>query len=367
MTGDGQVELEVKIRSAVDQILAYNRHFPRRQLNGKLEKLSTSPFTLFRTTVHLFARDLTSGWFRDWPLADAEGPIIGDLHTENFGAFRAVTGEIVYDINDFDETTRGSYEIDLRRLMISILLAALDNGHSFGTGVREAELAARSYIDTLRRVVRIRDRGTFAKSEATEVLRLLHKAREKSRAEFIKTLAVEAEPGRFAFRFNERMTAVSHRVQEKIKEAIPGFLAHVLAPPRARPMEYRLQDIAFRFAGAGSLGRARYALLFGKGFKKQEDWTTLRLIEWKDSLNSALDSQTPQFHKDRGQQVFMYTRAFQLFPKRYLGYAIMGEKPMQSKEIGANTRASIQRPCRTRNTSKKRPRFLEKSRRERTC
>jgi uncharacterized protein (DUF2252 family) len=108
------------------------------------------------------------------------GPIVGDLHTENFGAFRALTGDIVYDINDFDEASRGSYEIDLRRVVTSILLAALGRGHSRGVGVQAAECAARSYLETLGRLEEIRDRKKFEKlSETTEILKLLHKAAEK--------------------------------------------------------------------------------------------------------------------------------------------------------------------------------------------
>jgi hypothetical protein len=94
--------------------------------------------------------------------------------------------------------------------------------------------------------------------------------------------------------------------------------------------------MAFRFAGAGSLGRARYALLFGKRSKEQEDWTTLRLIEWKDSLDSAIDSWEPRSSKDRVQEVFAFTRAFQLFPKRCLGFVTICGQPMQAKEIVAN-------------------------------
>lgn len=327
----------MKVRSAVDQILAFNRRFPPAQLHGKLEKMTTSPFTFFRATFHLFAYDSCEGWRRDWPLVDVEGPVIGDLHTENFGTFRAITGDIVYDVNDFDEATEGSYEIDLRRLATSILLAALDNGHSFADGVHEAELAVRSYLETLGYLEQIRERKKFEKlTETLEILSLLHKAEEKSRVEFIKRMAAETAPGRFAFKRTERMIPVSKKIREKAQRAIPNFLAHVLAPAKARPMGYTFQDVAFRLSGVGSLGRARYALLFGKGYKEQEDWSTLRIIEWKDSLDSALDSREPQAGQHRAQTVFALARAFQLFPKRYLGFATMGDRPMQTKEIGAN-------------------------------
>jgi uncharacterized protein (DUF2252 family) len=325
------------MRSAVDQILAFNRNFERAALQRKLERMTASPFTFFRATFHLFAYDLKEGWCRDQILSDVNGPIIADLHTENFGAFRAITGDIVYDINDFDEATTGSYEIDLKRLTTSILLAALDNGHSFGEGVREAELAARSYLESLGRLGQVGKRKEFEKlTETREILKLLHKAKEKSRVEFIKKIAVQPKPGRFVFRRTDHLKPLADKVKEELRNVVPEFLAHVLAPPKARPTEYRLHDIAFRFSGVGSLGRPRYALLFGNGTKEQDDWSTLRLIDWKESLISALDSREPQSSEKRAQEIFAFTRAFQLFTKRYIGFVKIGKGSFQSKEIGAN-------------------------------
>jgi uncharacterized protein (DUF2252 family) len=121
-----------------------------------------------------------------------KGRLSAIYHMENFGAYRAIIGEIVYDINDFDEATTGPYEIDLRRLATSILLAALDNRHSFGEGVREAELSARSYLETAGRLAEVRERKKFEKLTATrEILTLLHKAEGRSRLEFIKRIVVQ--------------------------------------------------------------------------------------------------------------------------------------------------------------------------------
>jgi len=325
------------MRSAVDQILAFNRNFVRAALPRKLERMTESPFTFFRATFHLFAYDLKEGWCRDQTLSDVGGSIIGDLHTENFGAFRAITGDIAYDINDFDEATTGFYEIDLKRLTTSILLAALDNGHSFGEGVREAELTACAYLETLGRLSQVPSRKEFEKLTATrEIVKLLHKAKEKSRVEFIKKAAVQTKPGHFAFRRTDRLQPLDAKVKEELRKEVPEFLAHVLAPLKARPTEYALHDTAFRFSGVGSLGRPRYALLFGKGGMGEDDWSTLRLIDWKQSLVSALDSLEPRSSEKRAQEIFAFTRSFQLFPKRYIGFVTLAKESMQSKEIGAN-------------------------------
>jgi hypothetical protein len=221
--------------------------------------------------------------------------------------------------------------------MTSILLAALDNGHSFGEGVREAELVARSYLETLQGLVEVKKRSELEKLARTrEIVRLLHKAKEKSRAEFMRKVAVQTKPGQFAFRRTDRLKPIGESIKQELKKAVPEFLAHVLAPPKARPTEYRLHDIAFRFSGVGSLGRKRFALLFGKKTSDQDDWSTLRLIDWKQSLVSALDSLVPRSTEKRAQEVLAYTRSFQLFPKRYIGFVTIGNESMQSKEIGAN-------------------------------
>jgi hypothetical protein len=83
------------------------------------------------------------------------------------------------------------------------------------------------------------------------------------------------------------------------------------------------------------LGRERYAILLGKG-KKKESFETLRLVEWKQSLNSALDTPRPHATRGRAVEVFRASSAFQLFPKRYLGSGTLFDMPVQAREIGAN-------------------------------
>ena len=54
--------------------------------------------------------------------------ICGDAHVRNLGAFAAPDGRLVFDINDFDETTRGPFEWDLKRLSTSLVLAGREVG-----------------------------------------------------------------------------------------------------------------------------------------------------------------------------------------------------------------------------------------------
>lgn len=324
------------MRSAVDEILRFNRRLDPGSLAPKLQRLTTSPFGFFRGTYHLFCFDILEGPFRKWPSVETSGAIIGDLHTENFGSFRGIDGQIVYDINDFDETTTSRVEYDLRRLAASLLLAALENKRTLGDGVNTAETCLRGYLDLLRRMAKAKTRAAFtALGDPKLVEHLRTSAGEKRRADMFRDM-VEEDRGLFRFRHNDRYLPLPDPLREQIAAALPRFWKTILAPKGADPARYTLQDVAFRIAGCGSLGRQRYALLFGKGKTKRERLDTLRLIEWKDSLDSSLDSPKPHMSKNRAREVVTSTIAFQLTPKRYLGWVTLDGRPMQAREIGAN-------------------------------
>lgn len=87
----------------------------------KLRLMAANPFAFFRGTDHLYGQSFASLGLLD------PGPDIllcGDLHLENFGAFRTESGEFRYDVNDFDEAIVAPCSFDLIRCTTSILLAA---------------------------------------------------------------------------------------------------------------------------------------------------------------------------------------------------------------------------------------------------
>ncbi|MCC6363599.1 MAG: DUF2252 family protein [Bryobacterales bacterium] len=324
------------MRSAVEAILKWHRRMHSPDLSVKLGKISESPFRFYRGTYFLFTADISTGPYRrPAPLA-VRGPVVGDVHTENYGCFRSISGDIVYDINDFDETAVSNYEWDVRRLAVSLLLGALENGHRLGDGVNAAEAAIRGWLDGLQRWARL-GRKEFAElPERRQVRELLLTSQEKSRVNFLEGLTEESAQGRFTLRLEGGLHAVSSKERKSAMNALPYFLRHCLTPAGAHPERYRLCDIAARTAGNGSLGRLRYALLLDKAKTKTPSLSTLRLIEWKQALDSALDSPFPHAGKGRAKAVYQATKRFQLIPKRYLGYTVMDGVPMQARELGSN-------------------------------
>ena len=56
--------------------------------------------------------------------------VCGDAHLMNFGAFGSPERQLVFGINDFDETYPGPWEWDVKRLAASFAIAGRDNGYT---------------------------------------------------------------------------------------------------------------------------------------------------------------------------------------------------------------------------------------------
>src|SRR5579859_7654203 len=108
-------------RKILDAIMEFNRGRQRKLLRLKLRRMLSDPFTFFRGANHLFARAWTE--LRP-PEAGPEILICGDLHLENFGAYRTAEGDFRFDINDFDDAAVAPSSLDLVRCTTSIFLAA---------------------------------------------------------------------------------------------------------------------------------------------------------------------------------------------------------------------------------------------------
>ena len=84
-----------------------------------------SPFTFYRGAALIMAEDLAAT-----PRSGLNVQCCGDAHLSNFGAFASPERRLVFDLNDFDETHPGRWEWDVKRLAVSMLIAARDNGFS---------------------------------------------------------------------------------------------------------------------------------------------------------------------------------------------------------------------------------------------
>jgi uncharacterized protein (DUF2252 family) len=86
-------------------------------------RMLASPFAFYRGAAAIMAEDLAST-----PQSGLLVQCCGDAHLSNFGVFGSPDRRLVFDLNDFDETLAGPWEWDLKRLAVSLLIAAQSNG-----------------------------------------------------------------------------------------------------------------------------------------------------------------------------------------------------------------------------------------------
>ena len=86
-------------------------------------RMMVSPFTFFRGAALPMASDLAGT-----PVSGLAVQACGDAHMSNFGIFGSAERRLMFDVNDFDETTPGPWEWDVKRLAASLEVAARGNG-----------------------------------------------------------------------------------------------------------------------------------------------------------------------------------------------------------------------------------------------
>lgn len=118
-------------------------------------RMLASPFAFFRGGAAVMAADLAQT-----PTTDLSVQLCGDAHLSNFGVFAAPDRRLVFDCNDFDETCRGPFEWDLKRLAASVAVA----GRGRGFGKKERRRAVVAAASGYRRAMR-----TFASMRNIDV------------------------------------------------------------------------------------------------------------------------------------------------------------------------------------------------------
>jgi len=103
-------------------------------------RMLASPFAFFRGGAAIMAMDLATS-----PRTDLHVQLCGDAHLGNFGVFGSPERELLFDINDFDETLPGPFEWDVKRLVTSFVLAARANGFNVAECRSSALAAAAAY------------------------------------------------------------------------------------------------------------------------------------------------------------------------------------------------------------------------------
>ena len=300
-------------RAVWAELLRYNARLvgPERDpalLRLKLDRLCASPFGFLRGTFHLFARDWQQT-HQPAAFALAAQPIVGDLHIENFGAYRAAQDVTVFDVNDFDESGQGSPALDLARMAVSIVLADPSPSE------QRASAQIESFVGAWHEAQQSGELGPMhTHDEDHPVRKLLSEAADGKRDAWLDK-RVETAAGQRRFKESDKYQRVTDAPRVRaIEAALAGYggALRELGFPEGWP---RVLDVATRVAGTGSLGRFRWAVLVeSKKNKRGKE----RVLELKEALPSSLE---PARKGDPAAHVIAQQRLLQGAVPAFLGVA----------------------------------------------
>lgn len=290
-------------------------------------RMSVSPFTFLRGAAAVMARDIAS-----LPTTGIRVQCCGDCHLLNFGAYGTPERNLVFDVNDFDETIEAPFEWDLLRLAASIHVAALDNGFGpavAGEAVMRAILRYRTAMDALSALgdldvwyarVDVSDvEAHVPASRRKEFDKNVDKARRKGNLQALGKLGATAADGRL--RIDDQPPLVEHIPgpaddAAAIQVIVDRYRATLPDDRRRLFDRYRFQDTARKVVGVGSVGTdARIALFAGQN---DADPLFLQMKEARASVLAPYAGPSPYRHQ--GERVVQGQRLMQAASDVFLGW-----------------------------------------------
>jgi uncharacterized protein (DUF2252 family) len=313
-------------------------------------RMLVSPFTFYRGAAKIMAADLAGT-----PTAGLHAQLCGDAHLSNFGLFASPERELLFGLNDFDETLPGPFEYDVKRLAASFTIAGRNNG--FGrmdaravtlasvAAYREAmagfaqmgrlevwyaHLTEEELLEAMRRAAKATKtkkqtkaakraektaKKTVAKAHTHDSLQALSKLGERVDGQY---RIVSQPPIVVPMRDLESTYGLSRdQIERVIHEQFRAYRATLRDDERQLLEQFELVDVARKVVGVGSVGTQAYiALLQGR------DQTDPLFLQVKEATRSVLEGPLPKSrYKEHGERVVYGQRMLQAASDIFLGWA----------------------------------------------
>ena len=294
-------------------------------------RMAESPFAFFRGSAVVMAADLA-----ETPTTGFMVQACGDAHCMNFGGYATPERNLIFDLNDFDETLRGPWEWDVKRLITSLVLAARHNGFK----QRHQHIAAIAALQSYRqRIAALAAEPAlniwYARLDAVGILADAKSPQTKKQRSTIatdaSTASVEAAVKKFTQiengkrRFIEQPPELFHsaatdRYGFDVEQIFATYEESLRDDVRILFSRYRLIDHAIKVVGVGSVG-TRCAV----GLFQARDGDEL-ILQIKEATPSVLEKYLPSSpYKNHGERVVQGQRLAQSASDVFLGWATSGD------------------------------------------
>jgi uncharacterized protein (DUF2252 family) len=247
-------------------------------------RMAQSPFSYFRGAAAVMASDLARK-----PHSDSFVQLCGDAHLMNFGFYASPERELLFDINDFDETHPGPYEWDVVRLATSLVIAAksigLNNSKQESVCLHGMRAYAKAMVEFSKMPLmpmwvshlcqrQLKDKGA-SKNLKHHLKKVIASALQRDSRHAVRKLCETNEQGELRFRNNPPLIWRAAELPEQWKDKLDweewgaqmyaDYFRTIRPDLRHLFSQYRLVDNAVKVVGVGSVGtRCAISLFAGK-------------------------------------------------------------------------------------------------------
>ncbi|KIA97753.1 hypothetical protein OA93_12245 [Flavobacterium sp. KMS] len=296
----------------------------------RYSRMMESPFSFYRGAAAIMAADLKQS-----RTTGIELQLCGDCHLMNFGGFATPERQLVFDINDFDETLPGPWEWDLKRLATSFTIAARWKNFSPKISKEVARLVAESYKKHMLEYSKLSalqiwyahiDLADLIDLGSDEEIKQFQKKRLKKAAEYT---AHEKEFAKLTYqegkraRIKDEPPLIYHLTGEEGEnmlrqaEAVhKKYIKSLSEDKRILLNRYSVHDIAIKVVGVGSVGTLCGISLLMSGTGEPI------FLQFKEARQSVLEPnlKTKSIYKHQGERIVMGQKLMQSASDMFLGW-----------------------------------------------
>ncbi|EOR03046.1 DUF2252 domain-containing protein [Acinetobacter genomosp. 15BJ] len=295
----------------------------------RAKRMSVSPFTFYRGMPALMLFDqvweqCNSGLFQQ---------ICGDCHLSNFGGFASPERNLLFGINDFDETLVAPFEWDLKRLVTSFVIAAKDIDLGEEVGLKAIQRMLTAYVTHLEQQIILSPLQTWyekidastllEKTENQKVRKKLEKkvstASRRDSSSILPKLTQQDEATGFRHFIEDEPLLWHPQTGEPFSEGIDTFFESYRSTLKYDRQvlfdRYQCTDVALKVVGVGSVGTRSAIALF-----EDADREPL-ILQMKEANPSILSPLFLQKARHEGERVVYGQQLMQAASDIFLGYS----------------------------------------------
>jgi uncharacterized protein (DUF2252 family) len=263
-------ELTLPDRDPVAILVEQNENRLANLIPVRIGRMLLSPFAYYRGTAAVMAHDLSTDRVTGEQVVSC-----GDAHISNFGLFASPERRVLFDLNDFDETSIAPWEWDVKRLAASVVIGGRDRGLSEPQCRDAAQSAVRAYRETLQEMHRMSALERYFYQVETDWVETVAKAKDRS----IVRKKIETARRRTSEQVRDKLVAadehgslrfidappttrhVPHPTMDLVQQLFAQYCATVRSDTAYLLTQFKVVDYVLRAVGVGSVGTRCYVVM----------------------------------------------------------------------------------------------------------